>query len=345
MEDETLRRRVRVLRRKLEENIVEPLNLRRPMRVENNNFYAENGLTMSRANHISSSANEIIRRRVQFLASMRLYSEYVEFVSDGNPPKVSKKGWSDEDLSKVEESINLIASAHALQAWIGEALKDKKAWIDYVKRLTEREYADMMGIEYPTEPVKAHVSTREEIIAAMSVKDRNRILMLEAMASTYGRYIHPVKGRNSLSNSFTFADGSGTNFSMAITELSRIENNPLKVVGEGKENMTRYTYESSCDREEVDRVFSKLYATQRKYQEELNGCLYRIDKQISDEEIKASSEYAAALEEYNAKCREIRAQLKAYVEAETQRISELKIVIPNDLKGIYEIARSMDKAE
>ena len=179
----------------------------------------------------------------------------------------------------------------------------------------------------------------------MNVKDRNRILMLEAMASTYGRYIHPIKGRNSWSNPFTFADRSGINFSEAITELDRIENNPTKVIGDGKDGMTMYTYKSSCDRDLVDGLFSKLYAQQRKYQEELNGCLYRVDKQISDEEIKASSEYAAALEEYNAKCQEIRAQLKAYIESETARISELRIVIPNDLKGIYELARSLDKAE
>lgn len=342
--DEIPRRRIRIKNRNIKRINVEPLNDRQ-MRAANENFYGDSGLTMSRANHISSSANEIIRKHVQFLASMRLYTEYIEFVSDDNPPKVSKKGWSNDDLNSVEESISLIAKAHALQAWIGEALKDKKEWIDYVKRMSEKEYADMMGIEYPTEPVKAHVSTREEIIASMSVKDRNRILMLEAMASTYGRYIHPIKGRNSLSNSFTFADGSGTNFSEAITLLGRIENNPTKVIGEGKDGMTMYTYKSSCDRELVDGLFSKLYAQQRKYQEELNGCLYRIDKQISDEEIKASSEYAAALEEYNAKCREIRAQLKAYIESETARISELRIVIPNDLKGIYELARSLDKAE
>lgn len=338
--DETPRRRIRIINR----NIVEPENLR-PMRVPNEHFYSENGLTMSRANRIMASANEIIRNHVQFLASMRLYTEYLEFVSDDKAPKVSKKGWDNDDLSKVEESIRLISLAHALQAWLGEGMKDKKGWLDYVKNLGEREYAEMMDIEYPAAPVKAHVPTREEIIASLNIKDRNRILMLEAMASTYGRYIHPIKGRNSLSNSFTFADRSGTNFSEAITELGRIENHPTKVVGEGKDGMAMYTYVPSCDREAVNGLFSRLYAQQNKYQEELNGCLYRIDKQISDAEIKASSEYAAEVAEYNAKCSEIRTKLKAYIEAETQRISELRFAIPNDLKGIYEMARSMDKAE
>lgn len=90
-------------------------------------------------------------------------------------------------------------------------------------------------------------------------------------------------------------------------------------------------------------MFFALQRVHRETQAELNGILHDIDEKIRTENQIAESEYYQALSAYQVEMEKYQSRFK-YDKAEIlKRIAALKIIIPNDLKGIYETVNKLGK--
>lgn len=217
------------------------------------------------------------------------------------------------------------------------------------------------GISMPEEPKVYVPMTEDEYMATLSIKDRNRILMLNAKAAAIGKCIH-----------------ENGPLSKARAELQHVLSFPTETKGEGA-GMVIYRLQPSVETGEVEALFFRLNAEYRALQAELNGLLAERDRAIeADKQAKAaawqedSARYSREMsvlqdklsaylagerermsklqEEYDAwsaeqtlRHQQLCADMAAWKLQESERIASLGIVIPNDLRAVYDRVNGLGK--
>ena len=287
-------------------------------------FFAENGLTSTSANHVANLAKEFVQDDELQLNNVRLVNCYVSVIGSSEKTQVVK-GTDDGWFKFFTETVIAVSDAKSLIAWLREAIKAKEQMLKDIENTSIEEWASENNIMLPVPPQKRNVPTRDERIAALDIKERNRIYKLETEAAVIGKCIHP----------------SGK-FSDARKELHNRLSNPIEIKGEGRDALV-YTYEPSCDFNDVDNTFFELQKWHRESQAELNSLLYKIDEQVRNDEISASAEYIDARNAYEREYETFRTKFKLWKEQESKRVSSLKIAIPNGLNEIYERVSKLGK--
>lgn len=287
-------------------------------------FFTENGLTSTSANHIANLAKEYVQDEEMQLNSIRLVNCSVSVIGSSEKTQICK-GVEDNWFSFFTENVVCVYEAKSLIAWLREAIKAKEQMLKDIDDMDIEEWANENGVTLPERPVKRFVPSKEERIANLDIKERNRIYKLETEAAVIGKCIHP----------------SGK-FSEARKELHDRLNTPIEIKGEGRDALV-YTYEPSCDFNTVDNTFFELQKWHREAQAELNGILFKIDEQVRNDEIAANAEYVESRKAYEREYDTIRTQFKLWKEQECKKVSSLKIAIPNDLAKIYERVNKLGK--
>jgi hypothetical protein len=217
------------------------------------------------------------------------------------------------------------------------------------------------GLAKPKQPVQEPAMTEDDYMATLSVKDRNRMLMLNAKAAAIGKYIHP--------------DG---HLAKERQKLRHVVAYPTETQGEGA-NTLIYSFEPSVSQGEADGLFFRLSAEHRALQAELNGLLAERDRTIeADRQRKAAAwqeataaysremsvlqdklsaymaeerkhmselqaEYDAWSTEQKNSHKQLCADLEAFKLAEAKRIANLGIIIPNELRAVYDRVNGLGK--
>lgn len=292
--------------------------------MKNNVFFAESGLTSTSANHVANLAKEYVQDIESRLVNIKLYKSEVALIGT-DAKNVLSDGWSDDCLEDLESSLNLVTQAKSLIAWLREAIKARSKELSEAEEVTIEQWAAELGQTLPEKPVKKAAVTKEDIIGSMNVKERNRIFALETKAATFGKYVHP--------------DG---NFAKARKDYLKRLSEKNEISGSGRDALL-YHYTPTCEADHIEDVFFSLQRVHRETQAELNGILHDIDEKIRTENQQAESEYYAALSAYQVEMEKFQSRFK-YDKAEIlKRIAALKIIIPNDLKDIYEIVNKLGK--
>lgn len=222
-------------------------------------------------------------------------------------------------------------------------------------------FCHKFGLTMPKKPTQEQPLTADDYMATLSVKDRNRILMLEAKAAAIGKYIHE--------------DG---HLSKERQKLRHVISHPNETQGEGA-NMVLWRLEPSVTQGEVDGLFFRLAAEHRALQAELNGLLAERDRTIEHDKQAKVAAYQTALADYNREMAALQDKLNAYMADERKRASELQaefdtwsteqknrhkqlcadleawklsegkriaalgIIIPNDLRPVYDRINGLGK--
>lgn len=292
--------------------------------MENSVFFAGNGLTSTSANHVANLAKEYVQDIESRLANVKLYKSEVALIGTDTKNLLSD-GWGNAAISEIGNLLETVTEAKSLIAWLREAIKARSKMLNEAEQLTLDEWADANNVTLPVKPTRKDAVTKEDIINDMNIKERNRIFALETKASTFGKYVHP--------------DG---NFAKARKEFLKKQSEPVSIVGEGRDAMFYY-YTPTCDEENIEDVFFALQKIHRETQAELNGILHDIDEKVRVENMNAESEYYAALSAYQVEIEKYQSHFKLDKERELKRISAFKIIIPNDLKNIYETVNKLGK--
>lgn len=289
-------------------------------------FFAENGLTSTSANHIANLAKEYVQAQEQELENVEFFNSYITIIGSDKEQRV-QRGWDIEQIKGIGKRLRLIALANSLIAWLREAIKMRQKMLLEVQRMELAEYCKLKNLKMPSEPVRKNDMTREEYLAKMSIKDRARILSLEAKAAAFGKHIHP--------------DG---HLSEARKQYMKIMCQEAEIDGSGRDTIL-YRHEPSVELEDVENCFFNLQSEYRKAQAELNGYNHQIDEALLADKEHNQGEYNVANADYLVEKAKLEKDFALFSEQESRRISRLKITIPNDLKEIYEVVANLGKEQ
>lgn len=285
----------------------------------NNVYYGEKGLTSTSANFIANKSKEIFEGIEKELDEFTFVN--VTYKVAGTEPILVEAGKSLDWLKTKIDELDKIGKLKALNAWLREAVKQKDDAQedlrnkDMIRWLCEKEEKIM-------ERPRLNTVTEDMIINQMTVGERQKYLELEAQAANIGKIIH--------------RDGS-------FNKARKIVKNQMgkqDVTGVGTPSLTVSMYSSSVPVEEIDKLFMQLQDKFRKIQAELNGIKHAIKEKETKENDRLLSEYQTQQNEYDAWFKMKNAEFSQFKNNEMQRIADLKIIIPDNLKDIYEYVQN-----
>lgn len=292
----------------------------------NNVYFSNEGLTSTTANYYANIAKELQMAAQERLNHVQMYSTSVAVIGSSEKQLMSA---GLRDLTFITIDLPHLASLNAFCAWIREAIKEKEEQAKAIKQLDIEHWADQMGIklpEWPSHPKDPEVVTEQSVMDTWDINKRNKYLRLEAFAATYGKYIHP--------------DGT---FSKARKRAHEVVNKPITKEGVGRD-MVLYYSNLTIDPQIIDSTFLTLQDQYRSYEKELNQMKAELKETVNDLTRKAYEKYqldVARWKEqqklYSSDLSKAQSEWIKWRTDELERISQLKITIPDALKDIFRI--------
>ena len=290
----------------------------------NSVYFGPSGITSTEGNHLANIAKELQNAATERLNSVKFFNTSVAVIGSSDKQIMSK---GIDTLEYIQSDLQIIASMNAFCAWVREAIKEKESQANFVRRTSMEDWAESNGIEIPTSPTfpkDPSPITEQQVVDTWDINKRNKYFRLEAFAATYGKYIHPEGAYNKARKK-------------AHTAL----NNPITTEGTGRDLILYYT-EASVPVEHVDKMFMMLQDQYRNYEKELNCMKAEIKEEVNALTTQAYNQYQKELDEHNARTREynsawneLRSKFIAWRTNESERISKLKIAIPDALKPVF----------
>ena len=174
-------------------------------------------------------------------------------------------------------------------------------------------------------PSELNVLTEDEYWASKSVKERNAYYELETKAAVLGKYIH-----------------NGGSIAKAREEMKKVANEPHKIIGSGRD-ATIYNYSVTMAPSEVDDTFFALQQKHREYQASLNALKFECEKAIEESRMRTNNLYSEAMMNYRTTMKVLQAGTIKWKQEQQLAISELKIILPDSLKDIYDTVVALGK--
>ena len=290
----------------------------------NSSFFGSEGLTMTSANHVANLAKEFIKTNERSLNNVSFIDTNLAIIGSDVVQSIHK-GYNDDFLDYIAEDLRVVCEANSLIAWLREAIKAYEKYVKSIEAQTLEEYCEECEITLPEEPRREASISKEAYIESLSIKERNKILMLQAKAAVYGKYIHP--------------DGP---FAAARAELMEKMSNETEVKGNGRDTLL-YHYKPTADAMKVEGCFYRLQHEYRSTQAELNGYLHKIDQAVQKDADEKSKAFHDAMVSYRLEIAQISKDFESCKLRRLDEARQLRIVIPNDLKGVYAIVSELGK--
>ena len=297
----------------------------------NNVYFSNEGLTSTSANFYANIAKELADAATERLNNVKFFKTSVAVIGSSEKQLMTI---GNDNLNFIKSDLQAVASMNAFCAWIREAIKEKDNETKIVSNKTMEAWAEENGIELiraPKYPNSIEEVSETDIINSWDINKRNKYLRLEAFAATFGKYIHPEGAYNK-----------------ARIKAHNMLNNPITSTGEGRDTVLRY-HEPSIGIEYVDGMFLELQNQYRSYEKELNQMKAEIKDSINaisrkrfDEHQHACDVWQAEHKTWEANWDKLRNQFFAWRVNELERLSNLKIVIPNELKDTFDIIKLFD---
>ena len=292
----------------------------------NSVFFGENGLTSTSAQHVKDMAGHYVDDLKQKLSSITFVNSNINIIGGENSTLVNK-GWNEEELNSVNEILERISQAQALQAWLGEAINAKQNRQTYVGHHNIKDYCNDYNIEYPTEPTNVKYATEADWLKTLSIKELNRYLTLQTYCAVFGNFIHPKYG---------------SNFHTARQLAIKVEKAPYEVTENGRDTVI-YNKTLSVDIETIDNKYFELQAIHRDKQSEFNALRHQFEVYRDSKFTQDQTEYDKKLLEYKQRVTELSSQWQAKKDELERECANLKIVIPDALKSIYDKVNRLGK--
>lgn len=267
------------------------------------------GITSTSANYLCNLAKELIKE-INF-SELSFVRHSVELIN--GEKKLLRESDSHISLqSLLEKQGNLIAFC----AYMREAIKKKDEMLKAIDNLSIHEWCKM--------PVLCTSSqiTEQEVFNNWNIKEKEHYWHIEALASTFGKYVHP--------------EGI---ISKAREEMLKRIQKPRELTGSGRDTIV-HTYEA-INASDVNNTYIKLQSKQREYEKELNKLKHKLKNQVLELNKQINLENQKQTSEYYKIYAEKENEFEKYVLEKRKEISDLKIVIPEALKETYEYLNNL----
>lgn len=281
-------------------------------------FFGEQGLTTTSANFIANVAKEMYAAEEEKLSRTTFYDNTVKLLSADNGQLLREGTKSVDDVKRRLEDI---AELKSLIAWLREAIKAKERLRKEAQNLNFEE----LGIQCPQPPEMEKPITDDEYIATMGIKQRNRYYQLDSYCATIGQAIHP--------NGW---------YASARKELQKAMTEPNVIEGHGRDAVI-YGRTPSINPDKVEETYMELQQTYREYQAELNSIKYEIEQAVKEDESRKNIEHQTALATYFAQAEAANHELETKRKEMANKAAKLKIIIPDNLKQIYQKVQDAGK--
>ena len=286
-------------------------------------FLSDSGLTSTSAQHIKDMAGHLVDNAKSILNSINFVTEEVTLIGNSTQHRL-RTGLNEEETQNINNLLLEVAQAQSLQAWLGEALKEKENIVAHIRSFGFDEYctANNLSFNYPYRPVRM---SQQDWLNSLNIKERNEYLHLQTLCAVYGNLIHP---KGALDN--------------ARKAVYKAQKDPVTYVENGG-NTIFHHYSLSQSVENIEALFFELQNAHREYQARFNAMKHKY-------ELEADAKFDAELKEWEKVTLEMREEEKKkkeeylkYKENLMIEARNLKIVIPNDLKDIYTKVSSLGK--
>ena len=287
--------------------------------MKQNDMLGKDGLTVTSANHLANIAKEMYESLEAKLESLKFYSRDYMLAVNGNTYRVENESEKAE-LETLAETLREIGLLKSLIAYLREAIKAKTelnteaSFSEYLQELVKEGREDLIN------PTMGDEVKFEDEFAKLTAEQKARYYALEAKCAAIGGYIHPEGG-----------------FSKARKAFFEYAKNPVKVEGKGQEAEIS-TYSSGFTAEEVDGVFFCLQKEYRSMQAEFNRLKAEIDEKVADANRDRLSDALEAKKLWHNSMKMERALYD-------QTVKALKIVIPQNLREVYERVNAVANAK
>ena len=289
-------------------------------------FFGNEGLTSTSGQYYCNIAKELQEAAAERLNNLKFVDYSIAVIgSDNKQPMVV----GNKDLGFIEEDLQLQSSMFAFCAWVREAIKEKERLQNKVDSMNLDFWIKQQGIAtlsmpmFPDEPEDVR---EQDVINSWDINKRTKYLRLETFAAHYGKLIHP----------------NGP-YSKARKDAHVAVNNPITKEGSGRD-MVLYYSEPSVSIHNIDSKFLEIQNQYREYEKELNQMKAEIKDTVNEWTRAAYSEYEKLQEEwkvlenaYQVERLSLSSQFSVWKTNELERISKLKIVIPDSLKATFKL--------
>lgn len=283
------------------------------------------GVTSTLANHLCNIAKEEMQSIQADLDNIGFQDVYLESL-EGAHSKAIRQGYKIEELRQLMLAVERQAKLTAFIAYFRQSIKQKEALLDKLRAMRLDEYERLHGLEPLVHtPIEEPDLTLDEYIRTLPLADYEEYYKVEAVAATYGKVIHP-----------------GQALSVAKTELNKRAKNSIEVESSGDQTLIR-RYSPTIELAELDKIFFEQQSQYRDHQARSNKLKAQYEQELYLHNQDKHRTFLKAQEAYRL-LREQRGETyEQYRRDECQRISGLKIVVPERLLPTFEYLRSLGK--
>lgn len=310
-------------------------------------FFGEHGVSSTSANYVANVAKEMIRSEQEALDSVDFVTTTVaDDIYQVKCGRIAKRGDNEEALKQIPEKLERVAKMKSLIGWLREGIKAKEELIEQVKMMGDHEIGYILQMQEPyhlTESQRKNdcwdeaggfkffltkrTPTEEEYMKQLPESEQRKIQMLQTKAAVMGKFIHE-KG----------------SFGMARKQAFECERNPMTVEkGSLAKPTLFYNRHLEVSKEKIDEVFFALQNAYREVQQELNALLFKAKAQWRNECLRIEEDNKAIWQEYDIAKRDYNNAVRQWKEARVAKISDYKIIIPLELRELFDEVNRIGK--
>lgn len=281
-------------------------------------FFDKKGLTETSANYIANLAKETLKKDEADIAAISFIHQQMSLVNDPKRADIHL-GMDETECRGIAAKLEHIMKVKSLIAWLREAIKEKQRLHNRIEQEERDEFIKEWDEQHKTADAPiAEPLTEQTYLDSLPIAERCRIFTLKTEAATIGKVIHD-KGA----------------LATAREKMLDIRHTPTELVRSGVNNFIYY-YEPSLDCAVVDEVYFALQKRHREIQAELNSHLQRQTEAVRLSQMEHDQLLAAKWERDSSNREQRRLAWELRQKQRHHEVSELKIVIPNELRSIYE---------
>lgn len=294
----------------------------------NNVFFKDGFLTSTEAQNICNVANEVIARLTESVNSVQFYNTSITSIVSSDNEVCAGRGTT--DIAWIQDAIIKIGKYNSLIAWLKEAIKNKNEAIDEISSIRIQEWSEFKYYPNPISPSRKATVTKEDVIRNLEATELNKYFTLQSKAAAIGKFIHET--------------GS---ISRAKIMLNKVVAEPNKVSGAGRDTVI-YRYTPSVKVDDVDNMFLSLMSEHRNLNAQLNFIKAKAVEEANRQNIANEQEYQKARTAYSKeqndwldKTEELQSRFNQYIITEKEKISKLKINVPDSLMETYKSIKAL----
>lgn len=297
------------------------------IRNENKVFFGESGITSTSATYLCNIARELLKDIESSLNNISFITEEVTLFGSENKIR-TKEGYNLSELSDLDSKLIKAAQLKAFIAWMSEGIKAKDVESERLKEYTLSDFTK----DFPEYIVQRSENSTLDInygLGKLSISERVKYLFSEALTSSIGKYIH----------------NNGA-LRKAYSELLNIAHNKVNITTEAKDSIVVVTNKiPSVDTKEVEKIMLKYQDLRRENEKVLNSLKSKVKDYDHEYQMYLNLEQKVDVESYKENMEIVRSKYNEYVLNKRSEIENFKIIIPDELRDIYNTLHTLSKGK